>query len=147
IGLTNQTETTVVWDGESGWPFFNAIVWQDTRTAASVSDFELRVHADRAREVTGLPPTTYFSAPKLQWALAHVDGLRRAAEEGRAKFGTMDSWLIWNLTGGPSGGLHLTDPTNASRTMLMSLRELSWSQEMLDIFGIPAPMLPEIRPS
>ena len=147
IGVANQRETTVVWDPATGIPYLNAIVWQDTRTAGIVDDLAAGPAAGMVRERTGLPPATYFSAPKLQWALQEVDGLAAAARAGRAKFGTMDSWLIWNLTGGPGGGHHVTDPTNASRTMLMSLEAMSWDAELLELFGVPPEMLPEIGPS
>ncbi len=145
IGITNQRETTVVWDPVTGRPWHHAIVWQDTRTDALVATLE--PHRDLLRERTGLPPATYFSAPKLRWILDHVDGVRRAAEAGRAIFGTIDSWIVWNLTGGPGRGLHVTDVTNASRTQLMNLRTLDWDEELLALFDIPRRMLPRIRPS
>jgi glycerol kinase len=145
IGITNQRETTIVWDPRTGKPWHNAIVWQDTRTAELVSTLAPR----RARliEQTGLPPATYFSSLKLRWMLDHVPGLRQAAHDGRALFGTVDSWVIWNLTGGTDEGLHVTDVTNASRTQLMSLRTLDWDDELLALFEIPRQMLPAIRPS
>jgi len=145
LGITNQRETTVVWNPHTGRPWHNAIVWQDTRTDRIVRTLEDR--ADHLRARTGLPPATYFSAPKLQWMLENVDGLRAAALRGDALFGTIDSWLIWNLTGGSDGGVHVTDPTNASRTLLMDLRSLNWDDELLALFGIPPAMLPAIRPS
>jgi len=142
IGITNQRETTVVWNPKTGQPWHNAIVWQDTRTDRAVHALE----PQRALlcERTGLPPATYFSAPKLQWILAHVDGVRDAAARGEALFGTIDTWVIWNLTGGPDGGLHVTDVTNAGRTQLMNLRTLEWDDELLRLFDIPRRMLPAI---
>jgi len=142
IGVTNQRETTVVWDPRNGRPWHNAIVWQDTRTDRAVAALE------PARELlcgrTGLPPATYFSATKLQWMLDHVAGMRAAAERGEALFGTIDSWIVWNLTGGPTGGAHVTDVTNASRTQLMNLETLDWDDELLGLFRIPRRMLPRI---
>jgi glycerol kinase len=146
VGITNQRETTVVWDPRTGQPYYNAIVWQDTRTDSIAAALD-REHGDLIRRKTGLPPATYFSGGKIKWLLENVDGLRAAAEQGRAVFGTTDSWVLWNLTGGPHGGLHATDVTNASRTMLMDLETLDWDQELLDIFGIPRAMLPQINPS
>ena len=145
IGITNQRETTVVWDPNTGRPWHNAIVWQDTRTDRAASALE----PQRALlcERTGLPPATYFSSLKLRWILDHVDGVRDAATRGEAVFGTVDSWVIWNLTGGADGGLHVTDVTNASRTQLMNLRTLDWDDELLDLFDIPRRMLPRIYPS
>jgi glycerol kinase len=146
VGITNQRETTVLWDHASGEPAANAIVWQDTRTAplvAQLADGSL----DRLRAVTGLPLSTYFSGPKARWLLDEKPGLRARAEAGELLFGTIDSWLIWQLTGGADGGVHVTDVTNASRTLLMDLRTLDWSQEALDLIGVPRAMLPEIRSS
>jgi glycerol kinase len=145
IGVTNQRETTIVWDPVTGQPWYNAIVWQDTRTDAMVDGLE--PHRERLRACTGLPPSTYFSAPKLQWILEHVGGVRAAAACGRAVFGTMDSWVIWNLTGGPGSGRHVTDVTNASRTQLLNLHTLDWDDELLGLFDIPRTMLPAIHPS
>ena len=145
IGITNQRETTVVWDPATGRPWANAIVWQDTRTDAAVA--ALAPHRDMIRDRSGLPPATYFSASKLRWILDHVDGVRDAAQGGRALFGTIDSWIIWNLTGGPGHGLHVTDVTNASRTQLMNLRSRQWDDELLGLFGIPRRMLPQIHSS
>ncbi|RPH53986.1 MAG: glycerol kinase, partial [Acidobacteria bacterium] len=145
IGLTNQRETTVVWNPRTGRLWSNAIVWQDTRTDAAIRALE--PHREMLVERTGLPPATYFSASKLLWILQHVDGVREAAARGEAVFGTIDSWLIWNLTGGPDGGLHATDITNASRTQLMNLRTLDWDDELLGLFGIPRAMLPRIHSS
>src|SRR5690348_3322721 len=147
VGITNQRETTVVWDPRTGRPYHNAIVWQDTRTDRIAAQLERDGRGEVIREKAGLPPAAYFSGGKLQWLLENVDGLRDAAESGRVAFGTTDSWLLWNLTGGRSGGVHVTDPTNASRTMLMDLRSLSWDDELLAVFGVPREMLPEIRPS
>jgi len=142
IGVTNQRETAVVWNPRDGRPWHNAIVWQDTRTSHTVAALE----PNRAllRERTGLPPATYFSATKLQWILDNVEGTRAAAERGEALFGTIDTWIIWNLTGGASGGLHVADATNASRTQLMDLRTLDWDDELLALFRIPRRMLPRI---
>jgi glycerol kinase len=147
IGITNQRETTVVWNPRTGEPWSNAIVWQDTRTDRIVASLEQGGHADSIRSKTGLPPATYFSAPKLKWMLENVDGLKSAAERGEALFGTIDTWLIWNLTGGPAGGVHVTDVTNASRTLLMDLGRLTWDDELLKLFGVPRAMMPQIRPS
>ena len=142
IGIANQRETTVVWDPKTGRPWHNAIVWQDTRTDRAARALEPR----RALlcERTGLPPATYFSALKLQWILEHIEGAREAAERGHAVFGTIDTWVIWNLTGGVDRGLHVTDVTNASRTQLMNLRTRDWDEELLSLFGIPRRMLPRI---
>ena len=142
IGVTNQRETTVVWDPTTGRPWYNAIVWQDTRTAAVVGELESQREWLCAR--TGLPPASYFSAAKLRWILEHVDGARAAARHGRAIVGTIDSWIVWNLTGGPSGGRHVTDVTNASRTQLMNLHTLEWDDELLRLFDVPRTMLPTI---
>ncbi len=147
IGITNQRETTVVWDRESGAPLHNAIVWQDTRTAGLVHELAGEVGPDRLREAVGLPLSTYFSGPKIAWILDRVPGARERAERGELAFGNIDSWLLWNLTGGPAGGVHATDVTNASRTMLMDLRTLDWHAPSLDLMGIPRAMLPEIRSS
>ena len=145
VGVTNQRETVVVWNPRTGQPWHNAIVWQDTRTRQAARELESR--GPWLRERTGLPPSTYFSALKLQWLLEHVDGLREAARRGDAVAGTLDAWVIWNLTGGPDGGLHVTDVTNASRTQLMSLGTIDWDDELLALFGIPRAMLPRICPS
>jgi glycerol kinase len=147
LGITNQRETTVVWDRRNGRPLYNAIVWQDTRTDRIASRLEREGHGDTIRRKAGLPPATYFSGGKIQWILENVDGAREAAERGDAIFGNTDSWLVWNLTGGPNGGVHVTDVTNASRTMLMDLETLDWDDELLALFGIPRSMLPQIRPS
>jgi len=147
VGITNQRETTVVWDRRDGRPYYNAIVWQDTRTDRIASALECAGHGDLIRRRAGLPPATYFSGGKIRWILDNVDGARTAAEEGHAIFGNTDSWLVWHLTGGVDGGVHITDVTNASRTMLMDLETLEWDDELLAIFDIPRSMLPEIRPS
>ncbi|WP_326950335.1 glycerol kinase GlpK [Amycolatopsis sp. NBC_01307] len=147
LGITNQRETTVVWNRRTGRPYGHAIVWQDTRTDRIASALERSGKGDVIRRKAGLPPATYFSGGKLQWILENVDGVREAAEAGDALFGTTDSWLIWNLTGGPDGGVHVTDPTNASRTMLMDLETLDWDDELLSFFDVPRRMLPKIRPS
>jgi glycerol kinase len=147
IGITNQRETTVVWNRRTGRPYFNAIVWQDTRTAGIAAALDRDGRGDVIRRKAGLPPNTYFSGGKIQWILDNVDGVRAAAEAGEAVFGNTDSWLLWNLTGGISGGVHITDVTNASRTMLMNLETQDWDDELLSFFNIPRQMLPEIRPS
>jgi glycerol kinase len=147
IGVTNQRETTVVWNRRTGRPYYNAIVWQDTRTDRVASALERDGRGEVIRAKTGLPPATYFSGAKVQWILDNVEGVRRAAETGDAAFGTTDSWLLWNLTGGIHGGVHVTDPTNASRTMLMDLTTLQWDDELLGFFDIPREMLPVILPS
>ena len=146
IGVTNQRETTVVWNPKTGRPWYNAIVWQDTRTDRIVASLD-SASASLIREKTGLPPATYFSGAKVQWILDNVDGVRAAAERGEAVFGNIDTWVIWNLTGGRDGGVHVTDVTNASRTMLMDLRTLEWDDTLLEIFRIPRRMLPTIRSS
>ncbi len=147
VGITNQRETTLVWDRNTGQPYHNAIVWQDTRTDAICSALARDGGQDRLRPQTGLPLATYFSGPKIRWLLDNVPGLQQAAERGDAIFGNMDTWLIWNLTGGPRGGIHVTDVTNASRTLLMNLQTLDWDQQILDLLSIPRSMLPDIRPS
>jgi glycerol kinase len=147
LGITNQRETAVVWNRRTGRPYCNAIVWQDTRTDRIAAALQRDGRGEVIRAKAGLPPATYFSAGKIQWILENVDGVRAAAESGEAVFGNTDSWLLWNLTGGASGGVHVTDVTNASRTMLMDLRTLDWDPELLSFFGIPRAMLPEIRPS
>jgi glycerol kinase len=147
IGITNQRESTVVWDRESGTPIHNALVWQDTRTDELVRELAGDVGVDRLREHVGLPLSTYFSAPKVTWLLENVAGARERAESGELAFGTMDSWVLWNLSGGADGGVHVTDVTNASRTMLMDLDSLKWHEPSLELMGIPRSMLPEIRSS
>ncbi len=147
VGITNQRETAVVWDRKTGEPVYNAIVWQDTRTAGLVRRLAGDEGADRLRDRVGLPLSTYFSGPKVTWILENVDGVRERAARGELAFGTMDSWVLWNLTGGPGGGVHATDVTNASRTMLMDLETLDWHEPSLELMGIPRSMLPEIRSS
>lgn len=147
LGITNQRETTLVWNRRTGRPYYNAIVWQDTRTDRIATALDRDGRGDTIRRKAGLPPATYFSGGKIQWILDNVDGVREAAENGDAIFGNSDSWVVWNLTGGPRGGVHVTDVTNASRTMLMNLETLDWDDELLSFFGIPRQMLPEIRPS
>ncbi|MEJ3747987.1 glycerol kinase GlpK [Actinomycetes bacterium KLBMP 9797] len=147
LGITNQRETAVVWDRRTGRPYYNAIVWQDTRTDQIASALDRDGRGDVIRRKAGLPPATYFSAGKVQWILDNVDGVRAAAENGDALFGNTDTWLLWHLTGGVDGGVHVTDVTNASRTMLMDLETLDWDDELLSFFGIPRQMLPQIRPS
>lgn len=147
IGIANQRETTVVWDRGTGIPVHRAIVWQDTRTAAMIDALAADPRASRVRELCGLPLATYFAAPRLRWILDSQPGLRERANAGELMFGTMESWLIWNLTGGPDGGVHVTDVTNASRTMLMDLRTRQWHRELLEFFDIPAAILPRIEPS
>jgi glycerol kinase len=147
IGITNQRETTVVWNKNTGKPYFNAIVWQDTRTDRICNDLAKDGGQDRFRAKVGLPLATYFSGPKIKWILDNVEGVRAAAERGDAIFGNMDTWVIWNLTGGTKGGAHVTDVSNASRTMLMNLETLDWDDDILKTMGIPRQMLPEVRPS
>ncbi len=147
IGITNQRETTVLWDRQTGRPVHNALVWQDTRVDSYVSELARDGGLDRFRDKTGLPLTTYFSGLKIRWVLDNVSGVRARAEAGDVLFGNIDSYLLWNLTGGPRGGLHVTDCTNASRTQLMNLHTLSWDPDMLDVFRIPEKMLPRIASS
>jgi glycerol kinase len=147
LGITNQRETTVVWDRNTGEPIHNALVWQDTRTDKLVDELSADGGQNRFKEKVGLPLATYFSGPKVRWLLDNVDGARERADAGDLAFGNMDTWLIWNLTGGTNGGLHITDVTNASRTMLMDLKTLSWDEEIAGIIGVPTSMLPEIRAS
>jgi glycerol kinase len=147
VGVTNQRETTVVWNRRTGQPYYNAIVWQDTRTDRIAAALDRDERGQTIRRKAGLPPATYFSGGKIQWILENVDGVRAAAEAGDAVFGNTDTWLLWNLTGGVDGGVHVTDPTNASRTMLMNLETLDWDDELLGFFGVPRSMLPAIKPS
>lgn len=147
IGITNQRETTVVWNKKTGIPYYNAIVWQDTRTDQICTQLASQGGQDRLREKTGLPLATYFSGPKIKWMLEHIPGIKQAADHGEAIFGNIDTWLIWNMTGGPQGGVHITDVTNASRTMMMNLQTLDWDDEILKLLGIPLQMLPTIRSS
>jgi len=143
IGITNQRETTLIWNRHTGEPVYNAIVWQDTRTDRICKQLQESGHAPLIYHKTGLPVATYFAGPKIRWLLDNVPGVRAQAEAGDLLFGTVDTWLIWNLT----GGQHITDPTNASRTMLMNLETLAWDDELLAILGVPRQLLPEIRPS
>lgn len=147
IGITNQRETTMLWDRATGEPVYNAIVWQDLRTDDICQELAGDIGQDRFRAKTGLPLATYFAGTKLKWLLDNVDGLRDRAEAGELVFGTMDTWVVWNLTGGTDGGLHITDVTNAGRTMLMDLATLAWDDELLEAFTIPKVLLPEIRTS
>ena len=144
IGITNQRETTIVWDRETGEPVYNAIVWQCRRTAEYIDGLKSRGYTERIRAKTGLVPDAYFSASKIFWILEHVEGARERAERGELLFGTVDSWLIWNLT---KGAVHATDYTNASRTMLYNIHTLEWDEELLAMLGIPRRMLPEVKPS
>jgi glycerol kinase len=148
VGITNQRETTVVWERSTGRPVHNAIVWQDTRTDAICEKLGgLGGGQERYQPTTGLPLATYFSGPKIRWILDEVEGARARAEAGELLFGNMDTWLLWNMTGGPNGGLHATDATNASRTLLMNLDTLSWDEDICAEMGVPTAMLPEIRSS
>ena len=147
IGITNQRETTIVWDRKTGQPYGNAIVWQCLRTQDICDKLELDGGRDRFRSSEGLPISTYFSGPKIKWVLDNIPGARIAADKGDAVFGNIDAWLIWWLTGGPNRGAHVTDVTNASRTMLMKLNTLQWDREVVAVLGIPPQMLPEIRAS
>jgi glycerol kinase len=148
VGITNQRETAVVWDRETGEPVYNAIVWQDTRTQKIADDLAaLGGGTERYKERVGLPLATYFSGPKIRWILDNVPGAKEKAEAGKLAFGNTDSWVLWNMTGGPDGGVHVTDVTNASRTMLMNLDTLTWNAEIAAEMGVPLSMLPEIRSS
>jgi len=147
VGITNQRETTVVWNPKTGEPLYNAIVWQDTRTDGIMLKLEQEGAGDLIRSRAGLPPATYFSGGKIQWILDNVKGARSAAERGEAVFGNIDTWVIWNLSGGINGGAHITDVTNASRTMLFNLKTLDWDDELLSLFNVPRRMLPTVRPS
>jgi glycerol kinase len=147
VGITNQRETAVVWDKNTGEPVYNAIVWQDTRTQKIVEELSADGGKERFKSIVGLPLDTYFSGTKVKWILDNVDGARERAEAGDLLFGTTDSWVIWNLTGGVDGGVHTTDVTNASRTLLMDIRTLEWREDIAEVFGIPTSMLPEIKPS
>src|SRR3954453_3155953 len=147
LGITNQRETTLVWDRNTGEPVMNAIVWQDTRTDKIVEELARAGGKTRFQEKVGLPLATYFSGPKVRWILENVDGARDRADAGDLVFANMDTWLIWSLTGGTDGGLHITDVTNASRTMLMDLKTLQWDEEVMGVMGVPRAMLPEIKAS
>jgi glycerol kinase len=144
IGITNQRETTVAWHRKTGRPIYNALVWQDTRVAADVAEFARDGGQDRFRKKTGLPLATYFSSLKVRWILDNVANARELAESGEVLFGTIDTYLVWKLTGGPNGGIHITDVTNASRTQLMDLATLAWDKSLLEAFNIPEPTLPRI---
>ncbi|MFG6443756.1 glycerol kinase GlpK [Microbacterium sp. P06] len=147
IGITNQRETAVVWDKNTGKPVYNAIVWQDTRTQSIVDRLSEDGGVERFKEIVGLPLATYFSGTKIVWILENVEGAREKAEAGDLIFGTTDTWVLWNLTGGIDGGVHATDVTNASRTLFMDLETLSWRDDILEVFGVPRSMMPEIRSS
>jgi len=147
VGITNQRETVIVWDRRTGEPVHNALVWQDTRTQPRIDRLIAQRGVDAFAEQTGLPLATYFSASKIAWILDNVDGARERAARGDLLFGTPDTWVIWNLTGGVDGGIHVTDVTNASRTLLMDLRTLDWADDLLEVWGISRSMLPEIRSS
>ncbi len=147
VGVTNQRETTVVWDKKTGKPIYNALVWQDTRTDKLCDELSKEKGQDRFRAKTGLPIATYFSGPKIAWILDAVKGARKRAENGELLFGNIDTWVIWNLTGGPDGGVHVTDVSNASRTMLMDLKKLAWDKAICEAIGVPMSMLPQIRAS
>src|SRR5256886_7071058 len=147
IGITNQRETTVVWERKTGKPVANAIVWQDTRVADEVKRFSATGGPDRFRPQTGLPLSTYFSGLKLRWLLQNVPGARERAAGGELLFGNIDTFLLWNLTGGPLGGVHVTDVTNASRTQLLNLLTLDWDEKLLAAFDIPRAVLPKVRSS
>lgn len=147
IGITNQRETTVVWNRKTGTAVCNALVWQDMRVDHAVAEFSREGGQDRLRRKTGLPLATYFSGLKIRWILNNVAGVREQAEVGEVLFGNIDTFLVWNLTGGPEGGIHITDVTNASRTQLLNLQTLKWDREIMNLFGIPEQMLPEIRSS
>ncbi|MDO5672475.1 MAG: glycerol kinase GlpK [Actinomycetaceae bacterium] len=147
VGITNQRETTVVWDKNTGQPVYNAIVWQDTRTAGIVRELAGDAGADKYKSICGLPLATYFSGPKIKWILDNDPSLRARAEAGDLLFGNTDSWVIWNLTGGVEGGVHVTDVTNASRTMLMDIRTLTWREDICADMGVPMAMLPAIKSS
>ncbi len=147
IGITNQRETTIVWDRKTGKPYLNAIVWQDLRTSKICEELSKKGGKYKYQKIIGLPVATYFSAPKLRWIFDNYKELYKKAKNGDLLFGTIDTFIIWNLTGGPESGVHITDVTNASRTMLMNLKTLKWDKDMLNVFNIPEKILPEIKPS
>ena len=148
VGVTNQRETTIVWDKDTGKPVYNAIVWQCMRTQDFCLEWEKESGANEwVNRKTGLVISTYFSGPKIKWILDNVPGVKERAQKGELLFGNIDTWVIWNLTGGPNGGVHVTDVSNASRTMLMNIEKLEWDEEILDFLEIPKSMLPEIKPS
>ncbi|MEA5076936.1 MAG: FGGY family carbohydrate kinase, partial [Anaerolineaceae bacterium] len=144
LGITNQRETTLLWNRSTGKPYNNAIVWQDTRTMDICNDLVAKGLADEIQKITGLPLATYFSGPKIQWILKAHPEIQEDVEKGEVLFGNMDTWIIWNLTGGPHGGMHVTDVTNASRTLLMDIKTLQWNEKMIEILGIPPSCLPRI---
>ncbi|MBM6591102.1 glycerol kinase GlpK [Brevibacterium sp. RIT 803] len=145
VGITNQRETTVIWNKNTGKPVYNAIVWQDTRTQKICDELAGDEGPDKYKDRVGLPLATYFAGPKAKWVFDNVDGVKESAEAGELLFGTMDTWVLWNLTGGVNGGVHVTDVTNASRTMLMNVKSLDWNEEIAGEMGIPVAMLPEIK--
>lgn len=147
IGITNQRETTVVWHKKTGKPIYNAIVWLDVRTQDICDALAANYGGDKIKQITGLPPNTYFAGPKIKWILDNVSGATEAAANGELLFGTIDSWLLWQMTGGPKGGVHATDVTNASRTMLMDLETLQWREDICQALGVPLNMLPQIKSS
>ncbi|PCC25292.1 glycerol kinase [Glutamicibacter sp. BW78] len=147
VGITNQRETTVVWDKNTGKPVYNAIVWQDTRTQKIAEELGGSEGAEKYKSRVGLPLATYFSGPKIKWILDNVDGAREAADRGDLLFGNTDTWVLWNMTGGTDGGVHVTDVTNASRTMLMNIDSLTWNEDIAADMGVPLSMLPDIRSS
>jgi glycerol kinase len=147
VGITNQRETAVVWDRNTGEPVYNAIVWQDTRTQEIVDRFAADGGVERFKDIVGLPLSTYFAGTKIVWILENVEGARERADAGDLIFGTTDTWVLWNLTGGTDGGVHVTDVTNASRTLFLDLETLEWRQDILDVFGVPKSMLPEVKSS
>ncbi len=147
VGITNQRETTVLWDRNTGEPVHNALVWQDTRTDKLCNELSKDGGQDRFRSTTGLPIATYFSGPKAKWLMENVDGLRDKVDAGDILFGNIDTWCIWNLSGGTEGGVHVTDVSNASRTMMMDLESLEWDDDILKTLDVPRAMLPEIHAS
>src|ERR1700712_4282968 len=147
IGITNQRETAVVWNKKTGQPVYNAIVWQDTRTQSIVDRLAADGGVERVKQIVGLPLATYFSGTKIVWILENVEGAREAAEAGDLIFGTTDTWVLWNLTGGVDGGIHVTDVTNASRTLFLDLKTLEWRDDILADFGVPKSMLPTVKSS
>ncbi|KAL1457411.1 hypothetical protein WDU94_007647 [Cyamophila willieti] len=148
IGITNQRETTILWDSLTGKPLYNAIVWSDVRTKVIVDEYSFKLkNTEFLKAICGLPISTYFSAVKINWLMSNVDEVKSAIKNNRCLFGTVDSWLVWNLTGGSDGGLHITDVTNASRTLLMNLRSLTWDPHLVSLFSIPSQILPQIRSS
>ena len=147
VGITNQRETTVVWDSNTGEPLTNALVWCDTRTASIVNHYKSLNREDEIRQTCGLPLSTYFSAVKLRWMIDNITSVSDALKENRLAFGTIDSWILYNLTGGKNGGVHVTDPTNASRTLLLNIHTLKYSEPMIYFFGLQGIKLPEIKSS